>query len=319
MEAIVLKQFGGVENLQPADLPVPEPGPGEVLISVKAISINPVDVKTRKGGSRLAEELQKHPPIILGWDVAGTVETSTSSAFRQGDQVFGMINFPGAGRAYATYVTAPAAHLARMPENISYGEAAAASLAALTAWQALVNHAQVSKGQRVLIHAGSGGVGHFAIQIARHLGAYVVTTTSAINRQFVLDWGADEAIDYTTTPFEEATGDIDFVLDTLGGDYIDRSLKTMKKGSLIISLPSNKSGGVTQKAEAVSMRGYPMLVKSDGHDMSRLAALLGSGEIRSHVAQSFPLGEMAAAHLSMETGRTRGKLIVIPKVNPENR
>jgi len=312
MEAIILKDYGGVENLQAAELPVPIPGRDEVLVSVKAISINPVDAKTRKGGTPLAALLKKDPPVILGWDVAGIVEQSSASSFKRGDAVFGMINFPGAGRAYASYITAPAAHLAHMPRSISFPEAAAASLAALTAWQALVVHASIGKNDRVLIHAGSGGVGHYAIQIARHLGAYVITTASSANREFVMSFGADEAIDYTTTPFEEVTGDIDFVLDTIGGDYIDRSIKAMKPGGTIISLPSSKNRNVTQAAEAMGMKGYPMMVKSDGKDMAELAALLETGEIRSHIAQSFPLNAVASAHLQIESGKTRGKLVVLP-------
>lgn len=312
MEAVILKHFGGVENLQLADISIPAPQAGELLISVRAISINPVDVKTRKGGTPLAQTLEKMPPVILGWDIAGIVEESLSPSFKAGQQVFGMVNFPGAGRAYATHVTAPADQLARIPGNITFPEAAAASLAALTAWQALVEHAGVKKGDRVLIHAGSGGVGHFAIQIARSLGAYVITTASARNHLFVKSVGADEAIDYTSTPFEEATGDIDVVLDTIGGDYIDRSLKTMLPGATIVSLPSSRNTQVSEKAGALGMRGVSMMVKSNGHDMQALARLLESGEIKSHIAQIFPLADMGAAHLEMETGRVKGKLVLIP-------
>lgn len=312
MEAIILKHFGGVENLQLADIPIPEPRTGEVLVSVRAISINPVDVKTRRGGTPLAASLQKDPPVILGWDIAGIIVESSSAAFKSGEPVFGMVNFPGAGKAYATHLTAPADQLARIPGNITFAEAAAATLAALTAWQALRGYGQIRKGDRVLIHAGSGGVGHFAIQIARHLGAYVITTASLPNHAFVKGLGADEAIDYTSTPFEEVAGDIDFVLDAVGGDYVDRSLKTMAPGATIISLPSSRNAGVTEKAEALGMKGIPMLVKSNGKDMEALAALLRSGEIKSHIAQSFPLKEMAAAHLAMETGKTKGKLVVLP-------
>lgn len=312
MEAIILSRFGGVENLQIADLPVPEPRTGEVLVSVRAISINPVDVKTRRGGTALAASLQKDPPVILGWDMAGIVVQSSSDAFKAGEAVFGMVNFPGAGKAYATHLTAPADQLARVPGNITFPEAAAACLAALTAWQALSNHGQIRKGDRVLIHAGSGGVGHFAIQIARRLGAYVITTASLRNHAFVKGLGADEAIDYTSTPFEEVAGDINFVLDAVGGDYVERSLKTMAPGATIISLPSSRNAGVAEKAGALGMKGIPMLVSSNGKDMEALAALLKSGEIKSHIAQSFPLREMAAAHLEMETGKTKGKLVILP-------
>jgi NADPH:quinone reductase-like Zn-dependent oxidoreductase len=312
MEAVILKHFGGIENLQLADTPSPVPAEGEVLVSVRAISINPVDVKTRKGGTPLAAALEKTPPVILGWDIAGIVEESLSPSFKAGEQVFGMVNFPGAGKAYATHVSAPADQLARIPGNVTFPEAAAASLAALTAWQALVEHAGVKKGDRVLVHAGSGGVGHFAIQIARSLGAYVITTASFRNHSFVKSLGADEAIDYTSMPFEEATGGIDVVLDALGGDYIDRSLKTMNPGATIVSLPSSRNTQVAAKAEALGMKGISMMVKSNGRDMQALARLLESGEIKSHIAQIFPLADMGAAHLEMETGRVKGKLVVVP-------
>lgn len=310
MEAIILKDFGGVENLEPAEVAVPTPGPGEILVGVRAISINPVDIKTRNGKA-MASLLGKEKPMILGWDIAGEVLQSAIPKFRTGDRVFGMVNFPGIGRAYAARVAAPASQLALMPDTISFPEAAAATLAALTAWQALTTHATIKRGDRVLIHAGSGGVGHFAIQMARHLGAYVLTTTSAQNGDFVLGIGANEFIDYRRVPFEEAAGEIDFVLDTLGDDYIDRSLKTMKKGGTLISLPSGKNDSVSAKAGAVGMNGSSMMVKSSGTDMERIAELLSTGAIKSHIADTFLLKEMQKAHLQIETKRTRGKVVVL--------
>lgn len=228
MKSIVLKDFGSVDNLIYEELPMPSINDGEVLIKVKAISINPVDVKTRSGKGRAAKLKDEHP-IILGWDVSGVVTLSKSDLFKEGDEVFGMINFPGHGKAYSEYVSAPASHLALKPVNITHEEAAAATLAALTAWQALVDHAKIKKGDRVLIHAAAGGVGNYAVQIAKHIGAYVIGTSSAGKRDFVLSLGADEHVDYTSQTLEDAASNIDFVLDTIGGDTIDNSLKVMKK------------------------------------------------------------------------------------------
>src|SRR5215217_997731 len=179
MKAIILKEFGSVDNLIEKDVPLPVAKNDEVLIQVKAISINPVDIKTRKGKS-LGPSLKDEDPLILGWDVSGVVaETGSSvSGFKVGDEVFGMINFPGHGKAYAEYAAAPASHLALKPANVTHEEAAAATLAALTAWQALVDHAKIKKGDRVLIHAAAGGVGNYAVLIAKHIGAYVIGTSS---------------------------------------------------------------------------------------------------------------------------------------------
>ena len=195
MKAIVLKTPGGVENLTIQEVERPTIKSGEVLIQVKAISINPVDVKSRSGKG-VYGRIKDENPLILGWDILGIVVESEDAKFKTGDAVFGMVQFPGHGRAYAEYVAAPASQLALKPQNITYEEAAAATLVALTAWQALVKNAQVQKGQKVLIHAASGGVGHMAVQIAKYLGATVVGTSSAKNRDYVLGLGADAHIDY---------------------------------------------------------------------------------------------------------------------------
>ena len=194
MKAIILKEAGSADKLEMAELPKPLINDREVLIQTKAISINPVDIKTRTGKSLYSELRSQNPFIILGWDVSGIVIEAGNSVtgFKPGDEVFGMINFPGHGKAYAEYVAAPAEHIALKPATITHEQAAAATLAALTAWQALVTNAKVSKGQKVLIQAASGGVGHYAVQIAKFLGAYVVATSSAANRDFVLSLGADE-------------------------------------------------------------------------------------------------------------------------------
>jgi NADPH:quinone reductase-like Zn-dependent oxidoreductase len=309
MKVIILKEPGGVDHLQLTELPVPVIKAGEVLIKVKAISINPIDVKTRGGKGQWAR-LKNENPLILGWDISGIVTASDSPLFKVDDEVFGMINVPGHGRAYAEYVAAPAEHLALKPANISHEEAAAGTLAALTAWQAMTYYTPILPGQKVLVHAAAGGVGHYAVQLAKHWGAWVVGTSSAANKNMVLSLGADEHIDYTTNQLEEHAKDIDFVVDTLGGDNIDRSLLIMKKGATIVSLPTGLKEAVTEKAEALGMQGYPVAVKSSGEDMKQLAGLLQSGLIKSIVSKTFAFDDMAAAHLQIESGRTVGKIIV---------
>ena len=312
MKAIVLKEAGGVENLELAELPKPVIKDQEVLIKTKAISINPVDIKTRIGKSLYSELKSQNSFIILGWDVSGIV-TETGSAvtkFKPGDEVFGMVNFPGNGKAYAEYVAAPADQLALKPANITHEEAASATLAALTAWQALVTHAKVGKGQKVVIQAAAGGVGHYAVQIAKYLGAYVVATSSAANKDFVLSLGADEHIDYKKHQVDEVVNDADFVLDPIGSDNIDPSLNAVKKGGTVIMLPSLFKDELAEKSKAKGVNGYFFIVKSNGEDMKKLAELLSKGIIRSHVSQVFPFDKIREAHLQIETGRTKGKIAI---------
>ncbi|SFF03459.1 NADPH:quinone reductase [Pedobacter antarcticus] len=309
MKAIILKEFGSADQLQIQELEIPAVKEQEVLIRVKAISINPVDIKTREGKGA-AGKIGEERPIILGWDISGIVTESRSERFKVGDEVFGMVNFPGHGKAYAEYVSAPADQLVLKPVSISHIDAAAATLAALTAWQALVTNAKVKAGDRVLIHAAAGGVGNYAVQIAKHLGAYVIGTSSGAKKDFVLSLGADEHIDYTAVPFEQATRDIDFVLDTIGGDNIDRSLKVIKKGGTIISIPSGFREMVAEKTKDSGINGYFIMVQSDGQDMQQIARLLENGQLKSHVSQVFDFEDMIIAHKALETGRTQGKIVV---------
>ncbi|MCF2443775.1 NADP-dependent oxidoreductase [Dyadobacter sp. CY345] len=311
MKAFVLETPGSVENLVISDIDMPKFGENEVLIQVKAISINPVDVKTRQGKGMYGR-LKEISPLILGWDISGVVVETGSAVteFLVGDEVFGMVNFPGHGQAYAEYIAAPASQLSIKPADISHEEAAAATLAALTAIQALTTHANVKPGQKVLIHSAAGGVGHFAVQMAKHLGAYVIGTSSAANKDFVLSLGADEHIDYQTQKFEEVVKDADFVLDTIGGDNMDRSLETIKPGGMLITIPSGMAESITEKAQAKGINGFFFLVSSNGDDMKSVADLLSKGIVKAHVSQTFPFEEMGNAHLQVETGKTKGKVVV---------
>ncbi|RAV28977.1 NADP-dependent oxidoreductase [Sinomicrobium soli] len=309
MKAIVLKAPGGAENLSIQDLDKPAVTTGEVLVRVKAISINPVDVKSRSGKG-VYGRIKDENPLVLGWDISGTVVESHDTKFQIGDEVFGMVNFPGHGRAYAEYVAAPASQLALKPQNITHEEAAAATLVALTAWQALVTNANVRKGQKVLIHAASGGVGHIAVQIAKYLGATVVGTSSAKNRDFVLGLGADAHIDYQGYDWAAHPREFDFVLDTIGGDNIDLSLEVTREGGSIISIPTGLNEEVTSKAASKGVKGYFILVQSNGADMEQVASLLEKEILKPHIFETYGFDQIQEAHLQQETGRTVGKLII---------
>lgn len=310
MKAIILAAPGDTENLIIKEIDLPTIEENEVLVQVKAISINPVDVKTRSGKG-LYTRLKTEGPLIIGWDIAGVVTDSKSASFKVGDEVFGMVNFPGHGKAYADYVAAPAAHLALKPENINFEEAAAATLAALTAYQALVKHGNVQANQNVLIHAAAGGVGHYAVQIAKHLGAKVTGTSSVANKDFVIGIGADDHIDYKIYDWKTGDKKFDFVLDTIGGDNIDKSLEVIKKGGTIISIPSGLNEFVTEKAKEKGVNGFLFLVESSGKEMEIIAGYLKQGLIKSHIAKTFAFEEMAKAHQQVETGKTVGKTIVV--------
>ena len=311
MKAIVLEKAGGVENLLLKDVDQPTPNVDEVLVAVKSISINPVDFKVRAVDEVLTMICGEDRPAILGWDIAGTVSAvgENVTEFKRGDRVFGMVNFPGRGNAYAEMVAAPADHLAKMPDNVSFEEAAATTLAALTALQVL--RGRVQKGDRVLIHAGAGGVGHFAIQIAKQIGAYVLATASAKNRDFVLAQGADEHIDYREKPFQEVVSNIDFVLDGMGGDVLANSLKVVKDGGRIISLPTGEfPNEVIAEAQRRNLEVAFILVHSNGDDMTALNRMLGDATLKAHVSKTFALADMGKAHTEMESGRTVGKIVV---------
>lgn len=312
MKALILEEAGDASRLRLTQLPNPVIKDDEVLVKVKAISVNPVDIKTRTGKSLYHELKEKNPFIILGWDISGVVEATGKNVrdYKAGDEVFGMVNFPGHGQAYAEYVAAPAAHLALKPQHISHEEAAAATLAALTAWQALVTNGKVSKGQKVVIQAAAGGVGHYAVQIAKYLGAYVIATSSEANKEFVLSLGADEHVDYKKNRIDEVVNDADFVLDPMGGDNIEPSLNAVKKGGTVIMLPSIYKDLIVEKAKDRGVNGYFFSVQSNGSDMKQLADLLEKGVIRSHVSQVFSFEKMKEAHEQIETGKTKGKIVV---------
>lgn len=312
MKAIILNKAGEARNLTYADVPDPIIREEEVLIRVHSLSINPVDLKARGSEERLTGFYGNNRPVILGWDLSGTIEEvgKSVSDFKVGDEVFGMVNFPGNGSAYAEYVAAPTSHITLKPDNISHPEAAAATLAALTAWQALVTNGKIKKDDKVLIHAASGGVGHYALQLARHFGAFVIGTSSAKNKDFVMKNGAEKHIDYTTKDFENEIDDVDFVLDAIGKDITARSVNITRKGGKVISILGNSTPANVAIAESKEVELSNMLVQSSATDMKSIADLMQKGIIKSHVSQTFLFREMVQAHLQLETGRTVGKIII---------
>ncbi len=312
MRAVTINEFGGPEVLTVEEVARPKPLPTEVLVRVHAAGVNPVDWKTRAGKGMAALQTL---PLILGWDVSGVVEEVGYgvTTLAPGDEVYGMPWFPRAAGGYAEYVTAPSRQWARKPATIDHVHAAAVPLAALTAWQTIVDTAHVRSGRRVLITAAAGGVGHFAVQFARHLGAHVIATASAPRHAWLEQLGAAETIDYTTTRFEDATGDIDVVID-LVGDAKDqtstRALKVLRPGGLLIAVPSGGSPELAQAAEAAGVRATAFLVEPDGHALATIAGLIDAGDVTVDVADTYPLDQAATAHTCSEAGHTRGKLVL---------
>jgi NADPH:quinone reductase-like Zn-dependent oxidoreductase len=313
MRAVTQDRFGGPEVLKVAQVARPVPLPTEVLVRVRAAGVNPVDWKTR-GGTGMAGVLGV-PPFVLGWDVSGVVEETGFgvTTLKPGDEVYGMPWFPRAAGGYAEYVTAPARQFARKPATVGHEQAAAVPLAALTAWQALTDTADVRPGQRVLIHAAAGGVGHFAVQFAKHLGAHVIGTAGAARHDWLAELGADELVDYTAVRFEDAVADVDVVIDLVGDHHDDtsvRSLQVLRPGGLLVAIPAGVSEPLRRAAEARGVRTSAYLVEPDGTALNRIAGLIDAGAVRVEVQEVLPLDQAAQAHVLGETGRTRGKLVL---------
>ena len=306
MRAVIQTSVGGPDVLFVAEQPDPSPKPGEVLIRVKAAGINPVDGAVRGGFYQLLGQ----PPFILGWDISGTVAALGTgvTAFEVGDDVFGMPRFPKQAGAYAELAAAPADEIAAKPAAIDHAHAAALPLAGLTAWQGLVRHGGLQAGQRVLIHAGAGGVGHLAVQIAKARGAYVIATASPDKLDFVRSLGADEVIDYTRDDFTGKVGNVDLVLDPIGGDHADQSLGILRDGGVLVSL-LNVHDATRAKASARGVRVERMSVVPDREGLVELARLVDAKKLTPHVTKAFPLDQVGAAHAFLAT-RPIGKVVL---------
>ncbi|MFG2317075.1 NADP-dependent oxidoreductase [Streptomyces tendae] len=308
MRAVSQDVLGGPEVLKEIRPERPEPRPNEVLVRVRAAGVNPTDWKHRANGGFLGE-----PPFVLGWDVSGVVESVGIgvAAFQPGDEVFGMLSYPFGHGSHAEYVTAPARGFTRKPSGIDHVQAGALPLVSLTAWQALVERADVQPGQRVLIHAAAGGVGHVAVQIAKARGAHVIGTASAGKHEFLRSIGADETVDYREADFAETVKDVDVVLDTIGGDTSLRSLRVLRPGGVVVSILPVGSDEFYEEADRLGVRAVRMLVDADRAGMEEIARLVESGKLRATIAETFPLTEAARAHAVGETGRTTGKLVLV--------
>ncbi|MFF1608011.1 NADP-dependent oxidoreductase [Amycolatopsis sp. NPDC058278] len=291
--------------LRVTEAPRPEPGPTEILVRVHAAAVNPVDWKVRRGGGFLGE-----PPFTVGWDVAGVVEEAGFGAIgvQEGDEVLGMPWFPRPAGAYAEYVAAPSRHFVRKPAGLSFAEAAALPLAGLTAWQGLVDVADVRPGQRVFVDAAAGGVGHLAVQIAKARGAHVIGTASAKKHGFLRELGVDEPIDYHDTA--ATTSDVDVCFGLVGEDSDLRWLPAIKEGGLLIGVPSGVADRVEAAAAERGVTTKRILVEPDRGGLTGLVELIEAGQLKVRVEQTFPLEDAAKAHELDESGRVSGKLVL---------
>ena len=304
MKAVRMHEFGGPDVLKFEDVPVPEPGADEVLVKVIAAAVNPVDWKVRQDGHGWGYKT----PFTPGWDVSGIVEKTGAKVkdLKPVDAVYGMLDLVRGG-AYAQYVCAKASWLAPKPESLDHIHAAAVPLAALTAWQAIFDVAGLSPGQTILVHAAAGGVGHFAVQLAKWKGARVIGTASARNMAFLRELGADEVIDYTAQRFEDAVRDVDVVLDTMAGETQERSWKVLKKGGIMVSTLGEPS---SEKARQYGARGAGMMVAPNAGQLKEIAGLIDAGRLKPHVETVLPLSKVRKAHELSQGGHVRGKIVL---------
>jgi NADPH:quinone reductase-like Zn-dependent oxidoreductase len=304
MKAIVIHEYGGANVLKYEDAPVPEPKENEVLVRVIASGVNPADPLIVSG--KYAKEFGTHLPLIPGYDVAGVVEKTGAKITRLKvrDGVYGYALFGGGWAEHAVLADFEAA---LKPKSLTFTEAAAVPLAALTAWQALIDMAKLSAGQTVLIHGGSGGVGSFAIQIAKARGARVIATASTANQDLLKQLGADVTIDYTKAKFEDVAKDVDVVLDPVGRDTLARSYAVVKKGGIIATLVARPDKAELEK---YGIRGVSISVKPDANELAEITKLIDEKKIKPVVTQVLPLTEAVKALEQAETHHTRGKIVL---------
>jgi len=318
MRAAVIDRFGPASELHLAEVPKAFPISAELLIEVHAAGVNPIDVKTRTG--RGVAAAVPGFPAILGSDVAGVIASVPHAAFpmRVGDPVIGMIPVPRTSGSLAEYAPISPLSVAPAPRNLDLVEAAGLPIAALTAYGALHDGAAIQAGQRVLVHAGAGGVGHLAVQLARLAGAEVIATASARNHDFIRELGAQRVIDYRTERFEDAVRDVDAVIDLIGNVHDrtgSRSLRVLRPGGVIVNVPSGSWPGFAEEVAAAGIRGTEYRVAPDGRRLAELVGLVERGELRVHLEEVYPLERAAEAHAAVESGHTRGKIVV--RVRPE--
>ena len=306
MKAVCIYSYGGPEVLVYEDAPRPHPGEGEVLVRVHAAGINPVDWKIREG--HLKEMLHQSLPLILGWDLSGVVESVGSGTNRLeiGDEVYSRPDISRDG-AYAEFIVVKESDLALKPKSLDHIHAAALPLAALTGWQSLFDAGGLSSGQRVLIHAAAGGVGHIAVQLAKWKGAHVIGTASARNHEFLVKIGVDQVVDYDTELFEEVVQPVDVVLDTVGGDTQERSWKVLKRGGILVSITS------PPKAETALLHGVRqafVFAQPNAAQLAEIAGLADAEKIKAIVETILPLSDATRGQELSEHGHGRGKIVL---------
>jgi NADPH:quinone reductase-like Zn-dependent oxidoreductase len=304
MKAVRIHNYGGPDVLQYEDAPRPKPQAGEILVRVHAAGVNPIDWKVREGDMK---DFWPHKfPLILGWDLSGVVEELGRgvSRFKIGDEVYSLPD-PTRDGAYADYIVVRESELALKPKSLHHPRAATVPLAALTAWQSLFDTAQLQPGQRVLIHAGSGGVGHFAVQLAKWKGAYVFATASTKNQDLLRKLGVDEPIDYTQQRFEVVARNIDMVLDTLGNETQERSWSVLKEGGNLVSLVQMP---LEEKAKKLGVRSALLGAQPNGAQLTELAKIIDSGKLAPVINRILPLSEARRAHELSQSGHTHGKI-----------
>ncbi|WP_334742489.1 NADP-dependent oxidoreductase [Nostoc sp.] len=303
MQAIRIHNYGESDVLMLETIAQPEPQPNEVLIRVQAAGVNPLDWKIRAG--YMKEVFPMPLPFTPGMDVAGIVEAIgvDVKAFQVGQEVYGELKMG----AYAQFATAPQDAIALKPKTLDFVQAASVPMVSMTAYQGLFDHADLKPGQTVLIHAASGGVGMFAVQFAKWKGAHVIGTASGANAEFVRSLGADQVIDYSTTPFEQVVENVDVVLDTLGGDTQARSYSVLKPGGILVSTAAPPNA---QKAQERGIRAEMMNMETSDSLLQEIASLLDSGQIKTIVAQTFSLSETRQAQELSQGGHVRGKIVL---------
>jgi len=306
MKAVVVHEYGGPEVLKYEDVPRPEPKANEILVKVIAAGVNPVDSAARS--QKFGQFLHIKLPAIPGYDISGVVEKAGAGVtkFKAGDAIHAYIALDKGG-AYAEYAAATEREASVKPKSLTYGEAAAVPLVSLTAWQALIDAAKLSAGQTVLIHGGSGGVGSFAIQIAKAKGAKVIATASTPNQDLLKQLGADVAIDYTKQKFEDIAKDVDVVLDSVGKDTLARSYGVIKKGGFIVSIVARPDQAELDKH---GIKGASLSVEPNADELAEIGRLIEEKKIKVIVSQTLPLAEAAKAQEQVDTHHTRGKIVL---------
>lgn len=311
MKAIRVHEYGDADVLQYEEMPRPEPTAGELLVRVRAAGVNPIDWLVREG--YVDEALSPSLPYIPGWDLSGSIETvgTDVSAFETGEDVFGLVRLPDPGNTYAEYATVPADDVVLKPEPLSHREAAAVPMVALTAWRALFEVGGLRQGERVLIHAGAGGVGHMAVQFANNRGVHVIGTASGRNEEYLRTLGVDEFIDYDKQQFEDEVQDVDLVLDAIGGEVLERSISVLKHDGRIVTLPEPPSEEISTTAETErNATIHWFSVEPNAATLSEIRTLIEDEQIDVTISDVWPLSEASTAQRESQRGHVRGKLVL---------